>query len=219
MLGANRLRGLVLAAAVVLAGSGCGQAVGGDASSPGAGATGGESVPTIETTFPNAGEKMVFPMKSIDGMNQVASNSFPDPADLPFNAAFPQSAKAPMGVFVSIPSDYPKDDEEVVAEYDGSSPYGAFRVREEKTPAGLVDQSFIEQIPKVCEKSCTDARLVDLGSGIEGALLAGPNGPTSVTWLQDGVYEMIVIGPPDTFTTDAAVSLAKEVASEFNPSS
>jgi hypothetical protein len=195
LLGARSLRGLALAAFVALAGSGCGQAVNGDASSPGGGATGGESVPTIETTFPNAGEKMVFPMKSFDGMNQVATNSFPDPADLPFNAAFPQSAKAPMGVFVSIPDDYPKDEEEVVAEYDSSSPYGAFRVREERTPAGLLDQTFIEQIPKVCESTCSDARLVDLGSGIEGALLAGPNGPTSVTWLQDSVYKMIVNRP------------------------
>jgi hypothetical protein len=209
-------RGAVLAVALALVGSSCGQAVNGDGSSP-AGTTGGESIPTIETTFPDAGEKMVFPMKSFDGMNQVATNSFPDPADLPFNAVFPQSAKTPMGVFVSIPDDYPKGEEEVVAEYDGASPYGAFRLREEKTPPGLVDQSFIEEIPKVCD-TCTDARLVDIGSGIQGALLAGPDGPTSVTWLQ-GVYKMIVIGPPtDTFTTDAAIALAKEVAADFTPS-
>jgi hypothetical protein len=148
-------------------------------------------------------------------MTRVATDSVPAPSDLPFNAAFPKSADAPMGVFVSIPADYPVGENEVVAEYDASSPYGPFRVREEKTPKGLVDQSFIEGIPSICD-SCTDARLVDVTSDIKGALLAGPGGPTSVTWLQ-GDYEMIVIGPEKSFSPDASVALAREVATAFNP--
>lgn len=120
-----------------------------------------------------------------------------------------------MGVFVSIPADYPEGEEEIVAEYDASSPYGAFRVREEKTRKGLVDQSFIDQIPSICN-TCTDARLVDVTGSIKGALLAGPNGPTSVTWLQ-GAYKMIVIGPAKSFSPDTSVALAREVAAEFNP--
>jgi hypothetical protein len=204
----------VLVVAVLAAG--CGNAMGGDASSPAApAATAGDSVPTIETTLPNGGEAMQFPMKSFDGMTQVATDSIPDPSTLPFAAAFPKSADPPMGVFVSIPADYPEGEEEVVAEYDASSPYGAFRVREEKTPKGLVDQSFVEGIPSICD-TCTDARLVDVTSNIKGALLAGPNGPTSVTWLQ-GDYTMIVIGPEGSFSPDTSIALAREVAAEFNP--
>jgi hypothetical protein len=204
----------VLVVAVLAAG--CGNAMGGDASSPAApAATAGDSVPTVETALLNGGEATQFPMTSFDGMTRVATDSVPAPSDLPFNAAFPKSADVPMGVFVSIPADYPVGEDEVVAEYDASSPYGPFRVREEKTPKGLVDQSFIEGIPSICD-SCTDARLVDVTSDIKGALLAGPSGPTSVTWLQ-GDYEMIVIGPEKSFSPDTSVALAREVATAFNP--
>ena len=160
------LLGLAGVFVIALVTGGCGNAVGGDGSSPAAPATAGDSVPTIETTLPNGGETMQFPMKSFDGMKRVAADSVPAPSDLPFNAAFPKSADAPMGVFVSIPADYPDGEEEVVAEYDASSPYGPFRVREEKTPKGLVDQSFIDQIPSICD-TCTDARLVDVTSDIK----------------------------------------------------
>ena len=114
-----------------------------------------------------------------------------------------------------LAADHPDGEEEVVAEYDASSPHGAFRVREEKTPKGLVDQSFIEWIPSICD-TCTEHRLVDVTSDINGALLAGPNGPTSVTWLQ-GDYKLIVIGPEKSFSPDTSVALAREVATAFNP--
>ena len=52
--------------------------------------------------------------------------------------------------------------------------------------------------------------------GIEGALLAGPDGPTSVTWLQ-GPYELIVIGPARTLSPDTAVAIARNVAEKFAP--
>jgi hypothetical protein len=198
-----RICGVLVAAAVAAA---CGSAVGGDASSPGA----------ITTTLPNGGEAMQFPMTSFDGMTEVATDSIPARSTLPFAAAFPGSADAPMGVFVSIPADYPEGEQEVVVEYAASSPYGAFRVREEKTPKGLVDESFIEGIPSTCDASCTDARLVDVTSDIKGALLAGPNGPTSVTWLQED-YKMVVIGPATSFSPDTAVALAREVATAFTP--
>ena len=57
---------------------------------------------------------------------------------------------------------------------------------------------------------------MDVTSDIKGALLAGPNGPTSVTWLQ-GDYKMIVIGPEKSFSADTSVALAREVATAFNP--
>jgi hypothetical protein len=179
----------------------------------------GDSTPTVVTVVPNGAgddEAMVFPMKSFDGMKEVSQGAMPTASALPFAAAFPAKAGTPMGVFVSIPADYSAGETEVVEEYDGSSPYGPFRVREERHPAGELDQSFINGIPSVCSSSCTDARLVTLQPGIQGALLAGPDGPTSVTWLQ-GSYELIVIGPPSTFSPDTAVAVAENVAAKFAP--
>jgi hypothetical protein len=175
----------------------------------------GDSVPMVVEVSPNGdGEPMAFPVRSFDGMTEVSHGAVPAASSLPFDAAFPGGAGAPMGVFVSIPAAYPDGETEVVVEYGRSSPYGPFRVREQKHPAGELDQSFIDGIPSVCARSCTDHRLVDLRSGIEGALLAGPYGPTSVTWLQ-GSYELVVIGPGKTFSPETAVGIAKDVADRF----
>jgi hypothetical protein len=175
----------------------------------------GASEPVVQSVVPDAGEQPVFPMKAFSGMSKVATGAYAPPSALPFAVDYPRSAGAPMGVYVSIRADYPSGEAEIVEEYDSSSTYGPFRVREKEVPAGLVDQSFINQIPGICTTSCKGS-LVTLEPGVVGALLAGPNGPTSVTWLQ-GQFEMIVIGPVDTFTADTAVAIAKEVATGFNP--
>jgi hypothetical protein len=143
-------------------------------------------------------------------MTQVADGSYPDPAQLPYGVALPKDAGAPLAVWVSNADAYPEGESEVVAEYGSASSYGAFRIRDEKVPVGLVDQSFIDQMPGNCT-TCTDARLVDLGSSIKGALLAGAPGPTSITWLEGG-HKLIVIGPADTFSADDAIRLSTEVA-------
>jgi hypothetical protein len=209
---AQVLVGIVIGSAIC---SGCGAGATGNGLSGSSTASGAVSEPVIQTVLPDGGEKMVFPMRSFSGMTKVASGAYAPVSALPFAADYPTSAGLPMGVFVSIPNAYPAGETEVVEEYDSSSTYRAFRVREEATPAGSLDQSFINQIPSICD-TCTDARLVTLEPGVVGALLAGPNGPTSVTWLQ-GSFKMIVIGPAVTFPADTAVAVAKEVATGFNP--
>jgi hypothetical protein len=203
---------------VGLATTACGAAVNEGAGTGGSTVTGGDSVPTVITVIPNGNpdEAMRFPEKSFEGMQEVVKGATPTASQLPFAAAFPSSAGTPMGVFTTIPADTPAEHSAVIEEFDASSPYGPFRVSEEKHPAGELDQSFINQIPSVCSSTCTDARLVSIQPGVEGALLAGPDGPTSITWLQ-GSYEMIVIGPPGTFTPQTAVSIAKQVAAKFAP--
>jgi hypothetical protein len=212
-------RSLCVRVATVLASilltAGCGQAAGNGQIGAGADQTVGDSVPEIMTTVQNDGERMVFPMKTFSGMTEVAEDSFPDPSKLPFPAFFPKSAGAPMGVFVSIPSQYPVGDAEVVAEYDASSPYNAFRIREELRPKGSIASSYIDGLPQVCA-SCTDARTFSLQPSMEAALLAGPNGPTSVSWIQ-GAFLMTVIGPADTFSPDSAIKVATEVSAGFDP--
>jgi len=212
------LRRAAVLGIVALGATACGAAMqeGSGANTHASTATEGGSVPAMTVTPGGDGESMAFPMRSFDGMTEVAQRTIPPASALPFAAAFPADAGAPMGVFVSKPADYPAGETEIVEEYDSSSPYGPFRVRESKHPDGELDQSFINGIPSVCAASCTDHRLVNLQPGIQGALLAGPDGPTSVTWLQ-GPYELIVIGPASTFSPDTAVAISKDVAARFAP--
>ena len=114
----------------------------------------------------------------------------------------------------------------VDAEYDASSPYGAFRLREERTRVGLLERDFVQSLSGFCNdggdaagSGCT-SRLVDIGSGLQGAVLYGPNGDTSVTAVdtlggQD--YKLIVMGPAATFTPDRAEAAMRDVVAHFHP--
>jgi hypothetical protein len=165
---------------------------------------------------------MDFPMSSFGGMTQVSHRAAPDPLSLPFDVYLPQTADAPMAVFVSRPSFYPKGEAEVVAEYDSTSPYGAFRIREYARPPQAGDAAETRSESTFCETngaSCTST-LINLRPDLAAALLYGPDGPTSVTWLErfgDTTYQLIVIGPKDTLSPDTATRIAKEVAAGFSP--
>jgi hypothetical protein len=166
--------------------------------------------------------RMDFPMSTFGGMSRISQRAPPDPAALPFDAFLPASAGAPMAVFVSEPGAYPKDVSEVVAEYDSSSPYGAFRIREEARPPQAGDADETQGMANFCQSpgaSCTST-LIRLERDVPAALLYGPDGPTSVTWLErfgDTTYQLIVIGPDATLSPDTATRVAREVAAGFNP--
>jgi hypothetical protein len=49
---------------------------------------------------------------------------------------------------------------------------------------------------------------VDGRPGIRAAVLAGGNGPNSVTWLQHGL-EMVVLGPAAVFSESRAAAAAR----------
>ena len=98
---------------------------------------------------------------------------------------------------------------EVVVEYDQSSKYGPFRIRDEQDQADPNTQGWINSIPGNCD-TCSDARLVNLGNELaNGVLMYGPPRPTSVTWL-NGDHTLVVIGPGD-LTEDQATTIASEV--------
>lgn len=158
---------------------------------------------------PVAEEPTPFPLTSFEGMTQVASNAYPDQSALPYDVPLPREAGPPLAVWVSDPKAYPPGVTEVVAEYDKSAVYGPFRIRDEQLPTGSVDQDWIDGIPRNCS-TCSDARLVDLGNGISGALMYGPPRPTSITWLE-GANKLIVIGPGD-LSEDQAIKISSEVA-------
>lgn len=140
-------------------------------------------------------------MLSASDMTVVARNELPDVSALPFDASFPSSAEKPLVVFVYDPVQHLAG---VDAEYDSKSPYGAFRLREERNRVGVIGD-LVQSVSGFCNdggdgagSGCTSA-LVDVGSGLRGAILYGPNGDTSVTAVDtvDGQdYTLIVMGPP-----------------------
>jgi hypothetical protein len=165
---------------------------------------------------------MDFPMTTFGGMDRVSSDAMPSAGSMPFSAFAPISAGAPMAVFVSKPAAYPKHHVEVVIEYDQSSPFGPFRVRESRRPPQPGDATGTQSEASFCQQeggTCT-SKLIQLRSGRPAALLYGPDGPTSVSWIERFgryVYQFTVIGPRETFSPGTATAVADEVASGFDP--
>jgi hypothetical protein len=219
------LRGLAILAAICA--SGCGSGAAGDGSQPASPA--GQSVPGIITVAPGDREPGDgFPMRSASDLDVVARNGVPAASLLPFNATFPQSAGQPLVVFISDPATSDAVQSYLVdAEYDVSSPYGAFRLREERTPDGMLESDFVQSLSRFCTdggdgagSGCTST-LIDIGSGRQGALLYGPNGDTSVTaveTLEGQDYKLIVMGPGGSFTPERAEAVIREVMDQFQPS-
>jgi hypothetical protein len=208
---ATLLLGALLAA-------GCGSTMSGDGSGPV-----GPSVPSVVTIGPGDTEPGDgIPMRSASDMTVVSRDRLPDASALPFNASFPGSAGTPLVVFVYDPVEHLTG---VDAEYDASSPYGAFRLREERRRAGMAGD-LVNSVSGFCNdggdaagSGCTSA-IVDVGSGLRGAILYGPNGDTSVTTvdtLNDRDYTLIVMGPRATFTPDRAQAAMRDVVAHFDP--
>jgi hypothetical protein len=206
---------LVLVASLATA---CGSTAAGDGSGPVS-----PSVPSVVTVAPGDTEPGDgIPMRSASDMTVVARNKLPDPSALPFDASFPISAGKPLVVFVYNPLQHLAG---VDAEYDASSPYGAFRLREERHRAGEIGD-LVKSVSGFCNdggdaagSGCTSA-LVGVGSGLQGAVLYGPNGDTSVTavdTLGGHDYTLIVMGPPATFTPDRAEAAMRDVVAHFRP--
>ena len=215
VMGGISIAALVLGASLA---AGCGSTSSGDGSGPG-----GPSVPSVVTIAPGDTEPGDgIPMRSASDMTVVARNRLPDSSDLPFRASFPRSAGPPLVVFVYDPVQHLAG---VDAEYDASSPYGAFRLREERHHAGT-EGDLVASVSGFCNSGgdgagsgCTSA-IVDVGAGLRGAILHGPNGDTSVTavkTLGGHDYTLIVMGPPATFTPGRAEAAMRDVVAHFEP--
>jgi hypothetical protein len=86
---------------------------------------------------------------------------------------------------------------------------GAFRFTAAPRPSGF-SRHALRDLARECSV-CSDNRLVALAPGIRGALMAGGNGPNSITWLEDGLA-MQVLGPATTFSTARAIAVARALA-------
>lgn len=86
---------------------------------------------------------------------------------------------------------------------------GVFRFTAEPRPPGF-DARTIRGMASACDP-CSDNRLVVLAPGVHGALLAGGTGPTSVTWIENGM-RMVVLGPASAFDAPRAIAAARALA-------
>lgn len=93
--------------------------------------------------------------------------------------------------------------------YGAGSRYGAFRFTAAPLPDGFGARA-VRELASECDV-CTENRLVLLVPGVRGALMAGGNGPNSVTWLENGM-QMVVLGPADSFDGSRAVAAARALA-------
>jgi hypothetical protein len=203
-----RPRGLLLLGVVIVV-AGCGGTISESGKSRSAApAAGTTTTPTTTTTsLPIAPPQPIpFSARNLDGFTAVVRNAFPGPgAHLPFGLVVPAIARVPAAVFVANPDALPPT---VIVQYPSKSPFGAFWIREDNPPG--VDQSTIAELAAQCI-SCTEHALVQIAPGITAALLAGPYGPTSVTWLEKGLH-LVVIGPPQSFSTERAIAVARATA-------
>lgn len=93
--------------------------------------------------------------------------------------------------------------------YGARSRYGVFRFTAAPRPSGF-GAAALRDMASECDV-CAENRLVLLAPGVRGALLAGGNGPNSVTWLEHDL-EMVVLGPAASFDAERAVAAARAVA-------
>src|SRR6185437_13155621 len=89
-----RLRRAAVLGLVALGATACGTVMqeGSGANTHASMATDGGSVPAMTVTPGGDGEPMAFPMKSFDGMKEVAQRTIQPASALPFAAAFPANA-------------------------------------------------------------------------------------------------------------------------------
>jgi hypothetical protein len=93
--------------------------------------------------------------------------------------------------------------------YGQRSLFGVFRFTAQRRPSGFGARR-LRALASECSV-CTTNRLIRLAPKVKGAVLAGGNGPNSVTWLQHGL-EMVVLGPAASFSDTRAIAAARALA-------
>lgn len=93
--------------------------------------------------------------------------------------------------------------------YGPRSRDGVFRLTARPLASGF-DAAAIRLQASECDV-CDENRLVPLAPGVRGALMAGGNGPNSVSWIENGLI-MVVLGPSSSFDATGAIAAARAVA-------
>src|SRR3954453_8827439 len=120
---------------------------------------------------------------------------------LPVRVRLAPALGNPVGVY--------RDHHTALVLYGARSRYGIFRFTAAPRPSGF-GRATLRDMASTCEV-CAENRLVILAPGVRGALLAGGNGPNSVTWLQNGL-QIVVLGPAESFAAERAIAAARRLA-------
>jgi hypothetical protein len=120
---------------------------------------------------------------------------------LPVRVRLASAIGEPIGVY--------RDRHTALVVYGPRSRYGVFRFTAARRPSGF-GPATVRDMASQCDV-CAENRLVLLAPGVRGVLLAGGNGPNSVTWLQNGL-EMVALGPAASFDGTRAVAAARDLA-------
>jgi hypothetical protein len=127
---------------------------------------------------------------------------------LSFEPISPRSLGSPLRILVSDPAQFELDARSVGMEFKDPT-YGHFWIIEnasqttQKELEGLVDQC--KSSPK-CEGTWS---VVDIRDGVRAVLIEGPPS-TLLEWLESGL-RVVVMGSPDEFTGDEAISVANAI--------
>jgi hypothetical protein len=205
LLTAPGLIGFVFSLALLSLGSGCGPAsgsAGGTIESSGglsASPTAGTPVPPLDLPF-GAEELEGFERVSVGEISTKSVDFLGAPVTGIANATLTPRAEFVSAVYTMV----------IVQYMSPASVYGVFWETEAPLPNPDFSQKDIGVMASECG-GCSDNRSVYLLPNVEGALMAGPNGPTSVSWIENGIY-MRIIGPHETLTPDKAVALASQAA-------
>jgi hypothetical protein len=120
---------------------------------------------------------------------------------LPVRVRLARAIGEPIGVY--------RDRHTALVLYGPRSRYEIFRFTAAPRPSGF-GPATLRDLASECDV-CADNRPVLLAPGVRGALLAGGNGPNSVTWLQNGL-DMVVLGPAGSFSGARAIGAARDLA-------
>lgn len=128
----------------------------------------------------------------------------------PASATVPQlPVRIRLAPAIGTPAGVYRSRQAALVLYGPRSRAGVFRFTAWPRPRGFGPRS-LRAMGTTCSV-CSDNRVVSLAPGVPGALLAGGNGPNSVTWLERGL-EMQVLGPATTFSGTRAIAAARALA-------
>ena len=132
--------------------------------------------------------------------------------DLAFPAALPSSLGAPDSIQMTDPRSAPKEQRGFGAMFNNDGTQSLFWILEQ--PAEVQPEELLS-LARPCdpEKECEGTwTAVDLGGGVQGVLIAGPEA-MSIRWIFGGV-QFDVIGPADSLSSEEVKQVAETVASE-----
>ncbi|MBA3551366.1 MAG: hypothetical protein H0W27_00650 [Actinobacteria bacterium] len=128
---------------------------------------------------------------------------------LPFSPIVPEGISPPPLIVITDPAGTPEGDRVMALIYTHLE-HGRFWIIESVSQATEVKfRSIVDNCADPTSGCASQASLVEIRDGITALLLEGPV-TTALQWQEKGVT-FDILGPFETFTAEAALSLAEEL--------